>query len=90
MAPPSSKKRKVEDGIRGKTDRPKKRFRKQRHYHSSSEEEDGREQQRFTPVNLNDSDDEQVPKNKARVAVNKKKPEPVVAQYESSEETGAE
>ncbi len=94
MAPPSSsKKRKVEDGIRGKTDRPKKRFRKQRHYHSSSEDEDDQEEQGFAPVNLNDSDEERVPA-KVKVASQKqhkkKKPEPVLVQDESDEETGAE
>jgi hypothetical protein len=38
MAPSSSKRRKVEDGIRGKTSRPTKRRRKQLEYHSSSDE----------------------------------------------------
>lgn len=56
MAPLSQKKRKVQDGIRGKTDRPKKRFRKQLEYHSSSEDSDG--EAGFVPVNLNDSDEE--------------------------------
>ena len=35
-----AKKRKLEDGMRGKTSRPKKKFRKQKHYHSSSEDSD--------------------------------------------------
>ncbi|KIW79678.1 hypothetical protein Z517_06292 [Fonsecaea pedrosoi CBS 271.37] len=59
MAPLSQKKRKVEDGMRGKTERPKKRFRKQVEYHSSSDDEEEQEEQGFTPVNLDDSDDEQ-------------------------------
>jgi hypothetical protein len=59
MAPLSSKKRKVEQGIRGKTDRPKKRIRKQQEYHSSSDE-DEQDEQKFTPVNLEDSDDENI------------------------------
>ncbi|KIW92517.1 uncharacterized protein Z519_06364 [Cladophialophora bantiana CBS 173.52] len=54
MAPLSQKKRKIEDGMRGKTERPKKRFRKQLEYHSSSDEED----QVFAPVNLDESDEE--------------------------------
>jgi hypothetical protein len=53
----SQKKRRLEDGMRGKTDRPKKRFRKQKEYHSSSEDSDGSEGG-FAKVNLNDSDDE--------------------------------
>ncbi|OAP64752.1 hypothetical protein AYL99_00724 [Fonsecaea erecta] len=65
MAPPSQRKRKVEDGMRGKTERPKKRFRKQLDYHSSSDEED-QDEQGFTPVNLNDSDEEQRPGKKVK------------------------
>lgn len=55
MAPSYSKKRKVLDGIQGKTARPKK-FRKQLQYHSSSEDED---QDDFNAVNLSDSDAEE-------------------------------
>lgn len=51
-----SKKRKVNDGMRGKTARPKK-FRKQREYHSGSEDED--DDSNFKPVNLADSDEEE-------------------------------
>lgn len=51
-----SKKRKVTDGMRGKTARPKK-FRKQREYHSSSEDED--DDTNFKAVNLADSDEEE-------------------------------
>ncbi|EEQ28981.1 pre-60S ribosomal particles component [Microsporum canis] len=55
MAPPIMKKRKVDDGMRGKTSRPKKKFRKQESYHSSSsEDEEGTTD--FAAVNLNDSD----------------------------------
>ncbi|KAF7716688.1 Uncharacterized protein PECH_008612 [Penicillium ucsense] len=52
-----SKKRKVQDGMQGKTTRPKK-FRKQREYHSSSEDEQDDDQGDFKPVSLADSDDE--------------------------------
>ncbi|KAJ5948947.1 hypothetical protein N7454_002254 [Penicillium verhagenii] len=49
-----SKKRKVADGMKGKTARPKK-FRKQTTYHSSDDEEEGTN---FSAVNLADSDEE--------------------------------
>jgi hypothetical protein len=52
-----SKKRKVADGMKGKTARPKK-FRKQAFYHSSSEDEED-EQEGFKAVNLADSDEEE-------------------------------
>ncbi|QSS58285.1 DUF1665 domain-containing protein [Histoplasma capsulatum] len=58
MAPPSFKKRKVEDGMNGRTARPKKKFKKQRIYHSSSEDEGDRNDEGFTAVNLQDSDSE--------------------------------
>ena len=62
MAPPlSQKKRKLQDGMRGKTDRPKKRFRKQKEYHSSSEEDSDEAENGFAAVNLEDSDDETPP-----------------------------
>ncbi|KAJ5735723.1 uncharacterized protein N7483_000848 [Penicillium malachiteum] len=51
-----SKKRKVQDGMKGKTSRPKK-FRKQAEYHSSSEDEQ-EEDGNFAAVNLADSDEE--------------------------------
>lgn len=51
-----SKKRKVNDGMRGKTSRPKK-FRKQSAYHSSSEDE--QDDGDFKAVNLADSDEEE-------------------------------
>ncbi|OQE40015.1 hypothetical protein PENCOP_c006G06102 [Penicillium coprophilum] len=55
MPPSFSKKRKVLDGLKGNTGR-KKKFVKQRFYHSSSEdEEDGN----FNPVSLEDSDAEE-------------------------------
>lgn len=52
-----SKKRKVQDGMQGKTSRPKK-FRRQREYHSGSEDEQDDDQGTFKPVNLGDSDEE--------------------------------
>ncbi|KAJ5463226.1 hypothetical protein N7475_008170 [Penicillium sp. IBT 31633x] len=55
MPPPSSKKRKVLDGLKGHTGR-KKKFQKQRFYHSSSEDEE--DDGNFNAVNLGDSDEE--------------------------------
>ncbi|KAJ5620898.1 hypothetical protein N7510_004882 [Penicillium lagena] len=55
MPPSISKKRKVLDGLKGKTGRPKK-FRKQAQYHSSDEDE---EQADFPAVSLADSDQEE-------------------------------
>lgn len=40
MAPVTSKKRKVQDGMAGRTGKPKKRVKKQLHYHSSSSEDE--------------------------------------------------
>ncbi|KAJ5723733.1 hypothetical protein N7488_001768 [Penicillium malachiteum] len=70
-----SKKRKVQDGMKGKTSRPKK-FRKQAAYHSSSEDE--QEDGNFAAVNLADSDEEEdggvsVTKSKAAEPPAKKK-----------------
>lgn len=58
MAPSSvAKKRKVLDGMQGKTNRPSKKFRKQRGYHSS-DEEDNDDETTFKGVSLADSDAE--------------------------------
>ncbi|KAL4974405.1 Rrp15p-domain-containing protein [Aspergillus desertorum] len=54
----SQKKRKVLEGFQGKTGRPNKKFRKQREYHSSSEEVDDDEPADFKAVDLADSDEE--------------------------------
>ncbi|KAJ6132575.1 hypothetical protein N7471_007790 [Penicillium samsonianum] len=56
MPPTFSKKRKVLDGLKGNTGR-KKKFVKQRFYHSSSEDEE--EDGDFNPVSLEDSDAEE-------------------------------
>ncbi|KAF9885636.1 hypothetical protein FE257_012727 [Aspergillus nanangensis] len=55
----SAKKRKVLDGLQGKHGRPNKKFRKQRNYHSSSDEASDDEPTDFKAVNLADSDDDQ-------------------------------
>jgi hypothetical protein len=89
MAPLPSKKRKVEDGIRGKTDRPKKRFRKQRAYHSSSEDEDEQDDQSFKPVSLDDSDDEPAPIKKP-IGAKTRKTKLVVPEEASDNETGGD
>ncbi|KAL3445469.1 Rrp15p-domain-containing protein [Aspergillus insuetus] len=75
----SQKKRKVLEGFQGKAGRPNKKFRKQREYHSSSDEaSDADEPTDFKAVNLADSDEEA-----EKVAPNKttkkqtRKPEPL-------------
>lgn len=56
--PPSHKKRKLDDSIRGKTSRPKKSKRQRvEDYHSSSEDSDGADDG-FAPVDLAGSEDE--------------------------------
>ncbi|KUL84983.1 hypothetical protein ZTR_07901 [Talaromyces verruculosus] len=59
----ASKKRKVQDGMAGRI-QPKKKFRKQTEYHSSTEDEDesDKDASTFAPVNLLDSDEEQAEK----------------------------
>lgn len=59
----SAKKRKLEEGVRGKTSKSQKRFKKQKRYHSSSEDEDEVDTG-FKPVNLADSDGEQPAKKR--------------------------
>ncbi|PBP20175.1 ribosomal RNA-processing protein 15 [Diplocarpon rosae] len=53
-----SKKRKMEDGMKGKVSRPRKKFKKQTDYDNQSSSEDEPEAQGFPAVNLQDSDDE--------------------------------
>jgi hypothetical protein len=59
MAGPLSKKRKVEEGIKGKSSRQVKKFKKQTDYHSSSESDNEGSSQDFQAVNLQDSDEEE-------------------------------
>jgi len=49
----------VEYGIKGKTGRPSKKFKKQTYYESSSDEEESATTQDFQAVNLQDSDEEE-------------------------------
>jgi hypothetical protein len=56
MAGPHSKKRKVEEGMKGKVSRPVKKFKKQTEYHSSDSESEAETD--FQAVNLQDSDEE--------------------------------
>lgn len=95
-----SKKRKVQDGMQGKTNRPKK-FRKQRAYHSSSEDEED-DQSNFKPVNLADSDEEDggvpvkkavtapAPKKKTAKSTPAPKQKPTADEKESSDDNDAE
>lgn len=61
ITPVSAKKRKIDEAMRGKTGKPRKRFRKQKNYHSSSSEDEAASDQDmgFAPVNLADSDGEE-------------------------------
>lgn len=60
MAPAVTKKRKVLEGMKGKTARPSKKSRKQRDYHSSSEDDDEEDEpSEFQGVSLQDSDAEE-------------------------------
>jgi hypothetical protein len=59
MAPPMAKKRKVLDSLKNKAGRPKKKFRKQLAYHSSSDEAEDEQPTDFQAVNLADSDAEE-------------------------------
>nr|KMM67630.1 hypothetical protein CPAG_03964 [Coccidioides posadasii RMSCC 3488] len=57
MAPSISKKRRIEDAMNGKSSQPKKKFKKQLEYHSSSSEnEDDAPPATFSGVTLQDSD----------------------------------
>jgi Rrp15p len=58
LAGSKPKKRKIEEAVRGKATRSKKRVRKQTDYHSSSDESEPVSEGGFTPVNLLDSDEE--------------------------------
>ncbi|KAH7323851.1 Rrp15p-domain-containing protein [Rhexocercosporidium sp. MPI-PUGE-AT-0058] len=61
MAGQISKKRKVEEGMKGKVPRPKKKFKKQTDYdNQSSSEDEVAEAQDFPAVNLQDSDEEEL------------------------------
>ncbi|OJJ33061.1 hypothetical protein ASPWEDRAFT_174487 [Aspergillus wentii DTO 134E9] len=66
---PHMKKRKVLDGIKGQ---PKKKFKKQRNYHSSSDEASDDEPTDFKAVDLADSDEEEEKKPKKSIKEQKK------------------
>jgi hypothetical protein len=88
MAGSYSKKRKVEDGMKGNTKRPVKKFKKQTDYHSSdSEDEVDAPQADFQAVNLQDSDDEGLDKaDLITEVVSDQEEEPVVEQLPEAEE----
>jgi len=91
MAPSSvAKKRKVLDGMQGKTNRPSKKFRKQREYHSSDEEDNDDEKTHFKAVSLADSDAEddmkaKPPQKKTKTLGQNQKPK--AAKKEESKES---
>lgn len=85
----TAKKRKVLEGLQGKTGRPQKKFRKQREYHSSSDEaEDGATD--FKAVSLADSNEDEVkvkkPKEQTKSSIASKKRK----DKESSDDDGDE
>ncbi|KAL2810201.1 Rrp15p-domain-containing protein [Aspergillus granulosus] len=88
----SQKKRKVLEGFQGKAGRPNKKFRKQREYHSSSDEaSDADEATDFKPVSLADSDDDAdkvIPKKTTKKQA--RKPEPPKKTEKDDEEEQSE
>ncbi|KAK5462754.1 pre-60S ribosomal particles component [Exophiala xenobiotica] len=90
MAPPSQKKRRLEDGMRGKTERPKKRFRKQSEYHSSSEDSNAEDEGGFAAVSLDDSDEgikaRSTPKTKRNSAEQRKKKDGVHGEADAQDQ----
>lgn len=93
MAGGYSKKRKVEDGMKGKTSRPVKKFKKQTDYYSSSEDEAdtgaAKDAPDFQAVNLQDSDEEGLDTADLAAAADSEDEEPdaiVTALQEADEE----
>ncbi|MCJ1247954.1 hypothetical protein MMC30_005169 [Trapelia coarctata] len=89
MGPTSSKKRKLEDASNVRTSRPKRKFRKQSDYHSSSSPS-GDE---FAPVNLADTDSEAEasakPRKPSKISRSTKKSKPHAPQSASSASSSA-
>lgn len=99
MAPAVTKKRKVLEGMKGKTARPSKKSRKQRDYHSSSEEDDDDDDEpsEFQGVSLQDSDaEDEEPQQKRKTlgqnqeAAAVKKPEKLEEDDEENDNDGDE
>ncbi|KIV86282.1 hypothetical protein PV11_01900 [Exophiala sideris] len=84
--PLSQKKRRLEDGMRGKIERPRKRSRKQADYHSSSDDTNEEDDEGFAGVDLNDSDDEVKPESKQKQRSKAGKPEKVRADIEAGKD----
>ncbi|KAL1974751.1 hypothetical protein VTN31DRAFT_4955 [Thermomyces dupontii] len=92
MAPTlSEKKRRIQDGINGRTTRPQKKIKKQIEYHSSSDDDESADN--FAPVNLMDSDEQgqsqdagDAKTKPSKGQSNKEKPEPKMSDGESSED----
>lgn len=82
MAPAFGKKRKVLDGIQGKAGRSKK-FKKQRDYHSSSDEAEDESATDFKAVNLADSDEEETAVAPKKQKTTKKPTKPTGVSLES-------
>ncbi|KAH8430428.1 rRNA-processing protein RRP15 [Aspergillus melleus] len=89
MAPAFGKKRKVLDGIQGKAGRSKK-FKKQRDYHSSSDEAEDEPATDFKAVNLADSDEEETAVAPKKQKPTKKPTKPTGASLKSKAESSDE
>ncbi|KAK2733687.1 hypothetical protein FQN57_001966 [Myotisia sp. PD_48] len=74
MGPSILKKRKIEDGINGRTSAPKKKPRKQLQYHSSSEDESGPTD--FAAIQLQDSDSDIATGSNNIIVTKRTKPNP--------------
>jgi hypothetical protein len=89
----SQKKRKVLEGFQGKAGRPNKKFRKQREYHSSSDEaSDADEPTDFKAVNLADSDEEAekvAPKKTTKKQTRKPEPPKRAESDDGEEQSGS-
>ncbi|KAL2794146.1 Rrp15p-domain-containing protein [Aspergillus keveii] len=89
----SQKKRKVLEGFQGKAGRPNKKFRKQREYHSSSDEaSDADEPTDFKAVNLADSDEEAekvAPKKTTKKQTRKSEPPKRAESDDEEEQSGS-
>jgi hypothetical protein len=92
IPPPSHQKRKLDEGVRGKTNRHKTAKRQRiEDYHSSSDESEA--ETRFAPVNLADSDDEapinRTPIGESPVKTKVPKSKPVKPVRDEADSTGA-
>ncbi|KAL9620904.1 MAG: hypothetical protein Q9160_004557 [Pyrenula sp. 1 TL-2023] len=91
MPPSNFKKRRIEDAIRGKTARPKKRIRKQREYHSSSDESSEPENggADIQTVNLDEASRSDIPTDPAAKPSSSSSPSPTSADSASEDSSSS-